>query len=295
MVGAWMRLIVRWSAAAAVCAAAAAPAGGQTVSYSGSAQYATGTYIFADRTHSVYVTNGLDLSHGRLQAAVSLPLIYQTSPWVSYSVVGSVPSGGPQHGAVGGSGPGAESGGSGTGRRRGRAPIVLPDTATYADVGIGDPSLRVDVTLRPADRTGPRVRLAAGLKAPLADVDRGFGTGAWDGGLGVAVSQRLGRWLLLGDAMHWWLGDMDELVLDNAVAYSVSVGRALHDGQIGLLASVAGYAAAIVDDVDPPLQGALGISYGFGAGRYGLTASASIGLTAPTPDLALAVGWRATL
>jgi len=176
----WTRLLAGWAAAVAVCAAAAWPTHEQTVNYSGSLQCATGSYLFAERTHSVYLFNGLDLSHGRLQAAVSLPVIYQSSPWVLYTVVGSVPSGGPQQGAVGGRGSGngsGDGGGPGSGRRRGGDPIVLPDTATYADIGVGDPSLRADLTLL-RDTTGPIMRLAGSAKAPVADVDRGFGTGA---------------------------------------------------------------------------------------------------------------------
>lgn len=289
------RLLVWWTATVVVGTVAALSAQAQTVSYTGSVQYATGSYIFSERTHSVYVANGLSLSYDRVQASISLPVIYQTSPWVSYSVVGGVPSGGPQQGAVGGSRNGPGSGGQGGGRRRGSDPIVLPDTATYADVGVGDPSLRADLVLRRGLSSGPGIRLAGSVKAPIADVDRGFGTGAWDGALGLALSQRIERWFLFGEAMYWWMGDMDDLVLQNAVAYGVSLGRSLRGGRIGLLASLSGYAASIVEEINPPLQGALGLSYTFGDGRYGLTASTSFGFTESTPDASIALGWRASL
>lgn len=287
----WIRRFAWWTAAVAVCAAATVPAQAQTtINYSGSVQYATGSYIFAERTHSVYLFNGLDLSHGRLQASVSLPIIYQSSPWISYSVVGSVPSGGPQQGTVGGHGPG---GGQGTGRRRGSDPIVLPDTATYADIGVGDPSLRADLTLL-RGTTGPTVRLAGSAKAPVADVDRGFGTGAWDAGLGVALAQRLGSWFLFGEALHWWLGDMDDLTLQNAVSYSASIGRAFQSGRLGVLASFSGY-TEIIDTAAPPLQTALGLSYQFGGGAYSLSTTVSAGLSESMPDVSMSLGWRATL
>ena len=287
-------LMAQWIAVVAVCATAVGPALGQNVHYAGSMQYTTGNYIFAERTHSVYIANGLDVSQGRVQASMSLPVIYQTSPWVSYSVVGGVPSGGPQHGTVGGSGSGP-AGGQGSGRRRGSDPIVLPDTATYADVGIGDPSLRADLVLRRGLNGGPGIRLAGSAKAPIADVDRGFGTGAWDGALGLALSQRIQSWFLFGEAMHWWMGDMDDLALNNSIAYSVSLGRSLRNGHVGLLASLAGYTDAIVDGTDPPLQTAFGISYAFHDGQYSLNASAAFGLTESTPDVSVGLGWRVAL
>ena len=286
-----LRLLARWTAVVVV-STAAAPAQSQTVNYTGSVQYATGSYIFAERTHSVYLANGLTLSHGRVQASVSVPIIYQSSPWVSYSGVGGVPSGGPQQGAVGrGPGPDDDRGG----RRSDREIVVLPDTATYADVGIGDPSLRADFTLRRGLNGGLSIRLAGSVKAPIADVDRGFGIGAWDGGLGAALSQRFRTWFLFGEAMYWWMGAMQEVRLQNSVAYSLSLGRSLSNGRVGLLASLSGCADALVEDVDPPLQAGLGLSISFDDGRYGLSASSTFGLTESTPDAALAIGWQVAL
>ena len=289
-----LRLLAWWTAVVALATAGAAPAQSQTVNYTGSVQYATGSYIFAERTHSVYVANGLTLSHERIQASVSLPVIYQSSPWVSYSVIGGVPSGGPQQDAVG-RGPGPDDD-MGSGRsRNARDRIALPDTATYADVGIGDPSVRADLTLRRGLDGGPSLRLAGSLKAPIADVDRGFGTGAWDGGLGAALTQRIRSWFLFGEAMYWWMGDMDDVALQNSVAYGVSLGRSFRGGRVGMLASLSGYTASIVEDVDPPLQAGIGLSYSFGDGRYGLNVSTTLGLTESTPDASFALGWQIAL
>lgn len=283
-----MRCLI-WSIAAVVGGTVAAlPLQAQTVHYTGSVQYATGDYIFTEKTHSVYVFNGLDLSHGRLQVSASIPVIYQTSPWISYGGVGAVPSGGPQHRTVSGHG----SGGHGPGRGR-RTTVPLPDTATYAEVGVGDPSLRADLTLIRGWH-GPNVRLAGSAKPPVADVDRGFGTGAWDGGLGLALSQRLGSWFLFGEAVHWWLGDMSDLTLQNAVSYSASLGRAFQNGRWGALASLSGY-TEIVDGVDPPLQAALGLNRRFGQGAYSLSASVAAGLSESMPDWSISFGLRVAL
>ena len=287
-----LRRLVWWAAVVALTTTVA-PVQSQRVNYTGSAQYATGSYIFAERTHSVYLTNGLHLSHRRMQVSVSLPIIYQSSPWVSYSIVGGVPSGGPQHAAVGRRS--RPDDGMGTGRRRGRATIALPDTATYTDIGIGDPSLRADLTLLHGLDGRPGLQLTGSLKAPLADIDRGFGTGAWDGGLGAVLSQRIWGWFLFGDAIYWWMGDMDDLVLHNAVAYSIALGRSFRGGRVGVLASLSGYTASIVEDVAAPLQTGIGVSHSFDNGRYSLNVSAAFGLTESTPGASVALGWQVAL
>ena len=60
-------------------------AGAQEVTYSGSLQYATGAYVFADRTHSAYLSSGLSVRGGRFELGVSVPLIFQNSQLVSGS------------------------------------------------------------------------------------------------------------------------------------------------------------------------------------------------------------------
>ena len=311
----WMTVAALWAFSAVAPAAIA-----QTVTYSGSAQYASGEYIFSERTHSVYLSNGLNVTGSRLNLSVSLPVIFQSSPWISYSVAGSIPSGGPQQRAVGGGksaggggsdgqgdgskawsghmsngvGPGGGNAGSGTGRQPGQT-LVLPDTASYASVGVGDPSARLDIDLFQDGPSPLGIRLAAGVKAPIADVDRGFGTGAWDTGLGLALSKRVGSWFFFGEAMHWWLGDMTEVVLDNSVAYSASIGRSLAGGKVGLLASLSGYASEVIENVEPPLQAGLGVGYNMAQGRYGLNGSVALGLVESTPDISIAVGWHVRL
>jgi hypothetical protein len=306
-----------WATAAPLSAQA------QTVSYTGSAQYAAGDYIFAERTRSFYLSNGLSFATDRLTVAASVPLIVQSSPWVSYSVAGGLPSGGPQQGAVGGghrgqgsSGdatsdqtrfqtpgthtpgthtPGTHTSGTQDRQRRPGETIALPDTASYTHVGLGDPSLRLDLQLVQNGPLGLGVGLSASAKAPVADIDRGFGTGAWDGGLGLSLSAQHGTWMLLGDATHWWFGDMREVVLHNTVAYTVSVGRVFPETNWSVLGSVSGYTSEVVDAVDPPLQLGLGAFYRVGPGGSGLSASLSLGLTESAPDVSAGLGWQVSL
>src|SRR6056297_2484201 len=69
----------------------------QELSYSGNAQFATGSYFFTEKTESFSISNGLNLSAGKVRISFSVPFITQNSPWVSYGAAGYIPTGGPDH------------------------------------------------------------------------------------------------------------------------------------------------------------------------------------------------------
>lgn len=73
----------------------------QQVTYSGSMQYATGSYIFTERTGSLYIMNGLSISGDRGSVSFTVPYVIQNSPWISYTHGGGIPTGGSRHGQVG--------------------------------------------------------------------------------------------------------------------------------------------------------------------------------------------------
>jgi hypothetical protein len=311
-------------AAALLLLVAARPAAAQEVTYSGSLQFATGKYLFTERTNSAYLFTGLAVRSGRLRLSANLPLIYQSTPWISYTTGGGVPTGGPQGGAVGDSlqrrghgGPGmgmdargglagalaagSAAGGGGAapvpGARLPRAMstrpgVTLPDTASFDQVGVGDPTLRVSVDLVPRGRGDVSVTLSGEVKAPLADPARGFGTGEWDGGGALSVAGRLGSTLLFGEVGYWVLGDLPDLPLQNPVSYSVGIGHRLAD-RVSLLASLSGY-SRIVAGTDPPLDVGGAIGYRLGEGRS-LSVGVTIGLSESSPDVSVSVGWTTRL
>jgi len=263
--------------------AAAVPATGQEVAYNGSVQYATGDYIFSERTHSVFFFNGLALSAGRLRISASVPVILQSTPWVSYTGGGVLPSGGPEHEVVR----------RGMGGRRDREPVVLPDTASFEELGVGDPVAHAEIELLPDRGALPALRLTGDVKFPLADVDRGFGTGEWDYAGGVSLSKVIGGTLVFGNVTYWVLGDLPDLRLKDPIAYSLGVGRPLPGGRVGVLLTFSGY-TEVLDDVAPPAQLSLGVSYLLSGGRS-VIGSASFGLSETSPDLSLSVGWHLPL
>ncbi len=291
----------------------------QQITYSGSLEFATGKYLFTESTRSAYFLTGLAVEAGRLRLSATLPLIYQSTPWISYSTGGGIPTGGPQQGEVadslgrrGGSG----NGGMGMGSRAGlaaallgaggtgsmsagglsgasgamRQAVALPDTATFDQVGVGDPTLRLAVDLVPPGRRDFSVTVAGQVKAPLADPTRGFGTGEWDGGGSLSVARRLGSTLLFGELGYWILGDLPDLELRNPVSFSVGVGQRIAGGKLSVLASLSG-TSRILAETDPPLDVGGGIGYRLGEGRS-LGVSVSVGLSESSPDLAVSAGWQ---
>ena len=266
--------------------AAAPPAPAQRIEYAGSLQFASGDYIFTERTNSLLLFTGLSLTAGRFRASASVPLIYQSTPFVPYGSGVLIPSGGPESAEVGGRMGGGHMG------RRSMEDIDLADTAVVDEIGMGDVSAHAEIELLGFSAIRPSLRLTAGAKAPVADVDSGFGTGEWDYGVGLSAAQPLGRTLVLADVSYWVLGDMPDLELRDPVSYALAVGHPLSE-RIGLLVSIFGY-SRIIEGTDPPTQLSLGLSYLMGQKRS-FTGSAAFGLTDSSPDVSVSLGWRLSL
>ena len=124
----------RIALAVAALAVAAATGRAQSLSYVGGLQYATGDFIFTQRTWSASLSNGLSWSAGRLRASASLPLVMQPAGWLQYSGAGMmVPTGG-----IPGSG-GASRNDAGT--RSGMHGGTMPPSSgmAFSGIGFGDP------------------------------------------------------------------------------------------------------------------------------------------------------------
>jgi hypothetical protein len=252
---------------------------GWCITYSGSAQLATGDYIFSDRTTSFALYNGLTLSTGPLRVSAGIPVLYQSTPWVSYSAVGMIPSGGGEGSQVGG--------------RKHGGKIALPDTVTYDEIAVGDPTLLAAMEVWRQGEVLPALHLTAGLKAPLADVEGGFGTGEWDYGVGLSLTRSFGTILLFTDLTYWVLGDLDDLELLDPVSYSIALGYPLASGRYSLLFSLSGY-SRIFAGVDPPMQAGFAVSHLLDSGAS-LSANINVGLTESAPDFAFSLGWQVGL
>lgn len=261
----------------------------QSVSYTGSAQYSSGSYYFENSTQSFYLSNGMSVQAGRFTAGIHIPYVYQNTPWVSYTEFGGIPTGGTQHGEVKQSG---RQAGQGSGRGKNR--ITLIDTTSYRQSGFSDPTVSASFTLLSNRTHGTILTLNGSMKIPFADPANGFGTGAWDGGLGISISKRITQKIMVyGNSMYWSLGDMEELELNNALSYGVGVGLFLNNGDVILNTFLNGM-TKIAEEFSAPAS--LNLGAGFNVhNRVFINTTISGGLSEASPDLSIGMGWSIRL
>ena len=257
--------------------AIAPPVWGSTVAYSGSIQYARGNYIFDQTTSSMFMFNGLSFSSEGLNLSVSIPVIFQSTPYVSYSGVGILPSGGSEHTQV-------------SGRKGKNQEVILPEPVDYEQFGIGDPSVSLGIRLLKESKLLPTVQLVVQAKLPLASIEKGFGTGEWDYSGGLSLSKALGKTFLFVDMYYWMLGDLPDLELKDTVSYSIALGQPLSGGKYALLFSYSGSTNIISEVASPSFLG-FGFSYRIDA-KKSLMLNASAGLTESVPDFSVSLGWN---
>jgi hypothetical protein len=248
---------------------------GQRATYTGSVQFASGNYIFSERTNSLYFYNGFSVYTGPLQISANIPVIIQQTPGVSYSDTGEITYIGTQNSEV---------------KRRGHGErLLLPDTTHSQEVGMGDLVLRLDLQLLEEKKVLPSMSFIGSFKAPIADVDQGFGTGEADYGAGISLNKVFSRNLVLAEMIYWVLGDPPELELKNLVDYIVAIGRPIANNKLSIFVSFSG-SSEIVNDVEPPSQVGVGLGYQFSSGSN-LNGSISIGVTDSAPDFSVSFGW----
>lgn len=268
-----------WAGITLVLLAFAPAAFSQLLAYTGSFQFSSGDYIFTGRTNSFYLFSGLSARWGRFAASASVPLIRQTTPWVSYGGAGMIPSGGNQDSTVA--------------RHQRGTRMNLQPAGDFEESGLGDPLVRGEMELTKDAPSIPSIHLVVEAKPPLVDVNQGFGTGEWDFGSGVSLSKQLAGNFLFGDVIYWALGDLPELELKNTVFYSIAFGKPLAEGKFSLIASFSGY-TEIIDNVEPPAQIGLAFTYQPLAGPD-LSSGAAFGLTESSPDVSVSLGWQVSL
>jgi hypothetical protein len=275
--------------AAAVAALAPGIASAQSLAYVGGVQYATGDFIFTQRTWSAYLSNGLSWSAGRFRATASVPLVFQAAGWLPYNGAGMmVPTGG-----LAGIASNPESVGSSMGNGMHGGSMTPSNDMPFGHVGIGDPVARIDAALLRTEADHPLVSFVGAVKAPLADVNRGFGTGQWDLGAGFSSTATVGGTSVFAEAVYWKLGKPPGSALRNAVAYAVSVGRPLASGPWSVLGTVSG-ATSLWTGLEAPVQAGLSVGYVLVSGRS-VFATAAAGLTRTAPTISTGLGWRVPL
>jgi len=271
----------------------------QSIFYTGSAQYSTGSYFFEENTESFSIVNGLGWSGEKFNISFHVPYIIQNSPWVSYGVSGFIPTGGPQHKAVrDSSGKGSGKGQQGSGKQKAidygpansSTSIDIPDTTSYTQQSLGDPNVYANITLYNSFSGATSIQLNTGLKVPFADPSNGFGTGKWDYGIGLSVSQKIQNYFFMGHLMKWWFGDLPDLVLKDPFTYSIGIGKSFAGGKWLINGSFNGY-TTIIEGYDPPMNVGLGVGYIITT-KISLNSTASFGLSESSSDVSIGLGWQ---
>ncbi len=269
----------------------------QELRYSGSLQYATGSYVFVARSHSVYLTSGLTLDRGRFEASASMPIIFQNGGVVTTVGDRLLPTGGEGHGAVAHRRSGDRihthrGGGMGPGAGMSPADSTVRFSEAYR-VRAGDPFVRVGGDLIAGPGRLRSVRVTAGAKIPVTDLDAGVGTGEWDYTVGVSATASVGPVFLLGDLSYWWLGDLPELELRDGLSYGLSGAVVALADRGTLMVSLSG-AHRLVETLDPPVSFGAALGYRLN-GLWSVNGALSVGLTESASDLSLFVGWSRRL
>jgi hypothetical protein len=261
----------------------------QTVSYSGGAQYSTGSYYFENSTNSFYLSNGFMLQAGKINVSLNVPYVIQSSPWISYTEMGGIPTGGTQSGEVKQAGRHA---GQGSGKRGNN--ITLIDTTSYNQAGFSDPTISASLTILSNLRKRTIISLNSQLKIPVANPSSGFGTGAWDGGVGASFSKGVSNNLMIfGHSAYWWMGDMEEFQLRNVMSYGVGLGFFLNGGNLIFNGSLNG-----MTKISGEFAAPASIIFGTGINaneRIFISANLSAGLSEASPDLGIGLGWTVKL
>lgn len=301
--------IRRLSGLAFVAAMTASGVRAQTLAWSGSVQYAQGSYIFTETTRSWSLYSSLSWEGGPLRLSLGIPVVMQDSRAVTYVGDLAIPTGGPDSEAVGKKTKGEpvpmggrSGGGSGSGMG---GAVVLPLSLQSAgvaadsvappgemDIQVADPVLSAGIEL-----LGPRggflgLDLTGSVKIPVRDLDSGVGTGEVDFGVGLSGAAGRSPFMVFCDVGWWRYGDPPGLELQDVLSWGAGVGVLFGSRLSGLL-SVSG-STAVLEAADPPAEIGGLVSIRLGEG-HSFTLGASFGLTEASPDVSVSAGTRITL
>lgn len=283
------------------------PAVAQSLDLGASVQYSRGEYIFTEPTETVSFYGSLGFRHSRLRVTLGLPVVTQDTHAITVVGGHSLPTGGPDHGAVAGRGGDGRVPMGGQGRGTGGpspgawdlpsndlAGQTMPTPDTVEGPGarethVGDPLLTAALEVWTGTGAVRAIEVTGSVKPPLADLDSGIGTGQWDAGLGASMAFGLGRTLVFTDLAWWSYGDLPDLELQDGLSWSAAVGRPLGERTTGMIGVWGGN--RIIATADPPLTLSALLSRRLGD-HSSVGLSIGSGLTESAQDLSLALSFR---
>ena len=116
------------------------------------------------------------------------------------------------------------------------------------------------MALAQPDADHPQLSFVGAAKAPIANVNKGYGTGKWDGGAGLSSAVNVASISVFAEAVYWKLGNPPGATLRHAVAFALSVGRVLPRSRWSVLGTVSG-ASSLSTGLEAPVQAGMGLGY----------------------------------
>jgi len=260
-------------------------ANAQSLSYDGSLRYSTGSYNLGHTVTSGFLLNELTWSSSRWYAELTVPVIWQDSADVRY--VGGMPMPGGIPGEGGSPGHGAMS------HHPGHPGDPEPPVERTSDTALSDPYLRVGADVYRSLFGTSTLGIFGTVKFPVADENRGFGTGEWDVAAGIAWTHSAPASYVHLEVAYWSLGGPSGVAFENPLAVELSYGRFLNEGRYLIEATAWGRTETLVG-VDGPLAMDLTFHRSLGNARW-VYVTVEAGFTESAPNYALAVGYRVRL
>lgn len=155
-----------------------------------------------------------------------------------------------------------------------------------AQSGIGDATLSAEYTLLEERARQPRIGALLSLKIPLANEDKGLGTGEFDEGVGLSLAKTVGFTRYFARGSYIFRGDSAQYDPKNYLSYALGIGYLFNfdlQAALALTGATAPFAGA-----PAPLEAQVRLNYRISE-RVRIGGYIGHGLSAGGPDIAAGI------
>ena len=140
--------------------------------------------------------------------------------------------------------------------------IIEIEETIYPDpeYGIGDIYLYGNAKLLGKTHKFSGVFLNSQIKIPIANIEKGLGTGEYDYGLNLLLKKSLKSFNLFSDIGFLVIGDSEDFTYNDPLTWGAGIGKSFRNGRYSTSVYYQQY-SKIFDAYEPPRQISLGINY----------------------------------
>lgn len=248
-------------------------------------QTTEGQYIFESKSKAKYLTFGLLSKGDRWALSINIPYVYQQNSSFTQISEEVVSSGGMDQ-----TGHGMNNGN----HNQNSDEIIEIENTIFPDpeYGNGDIYLFGNIKLLGKTRKTSGIYLNSQVKIPIANIEKGLGTGKYDYGLNLSFEQSVNSFIFFSDIGFLVIGDTEDFTYNDSLTWGVGIGKNFKSGRYSTLIYYQQY-SKIYDDYEPPRQISLGINYKINP-RMILSLAGSKGFSETSPDAGLrgSIQWR---